>query len=106
MDIGTMYMLLAVAAILFLISLIAYMTDNENIITLSCMMISVTTLWKLGNVCIDGTLTRTVGETGIVEVVREPVAASIFHWLAFVLFIGFVIQVVKVIKDSKVVEEY
>jgi hypothetical protein len=106
MVIGTMYMLLAVAAILFLISLIAYMTDNENIITLSCMMISVTMFWKLGNAYIDGTLTRIVGETGIVEVVREPVAASIFHWLAFVLFIGFIIQIIKVMKDSKVIEEY
>lgn len=105
MDIGTMYMLLVVAAALFTVSLWAYITSNINIITLSCTMISAVMFWKLGNVYIDGTLTRFIGNTSVIEVVREPVAASIFHWIAIVVFIGFTVQMITVSKDSKAIEE-
>lgn len=105
MDIGTMYVLLSVAAGFFIITLWSYITGNINIITLSCTMISAVMFWKLGNAYIDGTLTRLVGETSVIEVVREPVATAVFHWIAIVVFIAFVVQMITVFKDSKVIEE-
>lgn len=105
MDIGTMYTLLAVAAGLFIITLWSYITSNINIITLSCTMLSAVLFWKLGNAYIDGTLTKYVGETSAIEVVREPVASVVFHWIAIVVFIAFVVQIITIFKDSKVIEE-
>ena len=105
MDIETMYMLLVVAAGLFVVRLWAYTTENINIITLHCPMISAGMFWKLGTTYIDGTLTKLVGETSVTEIVREPVATFIFHWLAIVVFIMFIVQLITMFKNSKAIEE-
>lgn len=105
MDIAMLYVLLAVVAVLFLTSLVAYMTDSENVITTSCMFIAAALMWRLGNACIDGSLTRTLEATGAVNVVREATAASVFHWISIVMFLGFILQIIKVVYDSKVIEE-
>jgi len=105
MDITILYLLSGIAGVLFLISLISFMTNNSNIITVISMLISTTVTWKLGNVFLNGTLTRIIEGTTNTEVVRDSTAAGVYHWIAFVLFIAFIIQVLSVIKSSNVVEE-
>ncbi len=105
MDISTLYMLLALASLLFLVSLFCAVTEHENVITIMCMFFSGIIFWATSNEYIGGTLTRINSVTGTVDVIRDSTASSVLLVLGLLMLAGFAVQVWKAVSTSGMVQE-
>lgn len=105
MDMSTLYLLLFLAVVLFLVSLACAVTERTNIITVACMFVSGLICWVISNAYIGGTLTKINAATGAADVIRDGVASDIFMLFGLLAMAGAVIQVWYALSSSGVVEE-
>ena len=104
MDISTMYLLLFIAAMLFVISLVCAVTGRENVITIMCMFFSGVIFWAMSNTYISGTLTKVNPVTGAADIIQDSTASSILMYVGLLILGGFVLQVWQAFFTSGVVE--
>lgn len=105
MDVLTLYLLMFLATVLFLVSLARAVAGRDNIITVFCMFVSGLICWVVSNAYVSGSLTRLNAVTGAAEVIRDGVASDIFMLVGLMCMVGVVIQVWQAISSSGVVEE-
>jgi Na+/phosphate symporter len=106
MDISTMYLLLFLAALLFVISLFCAVTGRENIITIMCMLFSGIICWAMSNTYISGTLTKVNPVTGVADIIQDGTASSVLMLIGLLAMFGFVLQVWQAFSSSGVVEAF
>lgn len=105
MDMSTLYLLLFLAIVLFLVSLICAVTERTNIITVACMFISGLICWVISNAYIGGSLTKINAATGAADVIKDGIASDIFMLFGLLAMAGAIIQVWYALSSSGVVEE-
>lgn len=105
MDMSTLYLLLFLAVVLFLVSLICAVTERTNIITVACMFISGLICWVISNAYIGGSLTKINAATGAADVIKDGIASDIFMLFGLLAMAGALIQVWYALSSSGVVEE-
>ena len=105
MDMSTLYLLLFLAVVLFLVSLACAVTERTNIITVACMFVSGLVCWVISNAYVGGTLTKINAATGAADVIRDGVASDIFMLFGLLAMAGAIIQVWYALSSSGVVEE-
>ena len=105
MDMSTLYLLLFLSVILFLVSLACAVTERTNIISVACMFVSGLICWVISNAYVGGALTKVNPATGLAEVLQDGVASDIFMLFGLLAMAGAVIQVWYAISTSGVVEE-
>ena len=104
MDISTMYLLLFIAAMLFVISLVCAVTGKENVITIMCMLFSGVIFWAMSNTYVGGSLTKINPVTGTADIIQDSIASSILMYVGLLIIAGFVLQVWQAFATSGVVE--
>lgn len=99
-------MLLGVSGVLLLISIYCLYSGGVNVISLASMFIPAIICWKVSNLFIDGTLTRSIGTDGTVtEVVRELAVSQIFQLIGIVLFISCLLQIYQFFHETRILGE-
>lgn len=109
-EVWLLYVMIALAALFFSASLLLTYLGPVNVTSVASMAIASLIAFKVSNIFIDGTLTKTehfpVGSEIVThtEVIRNSAASGLFEFLGIV-FVGLaLLQVWQFIKDTRVVE--
>jgi len=109
-EIWLLYVMIALMALFFIVSMLLTYMGPVNVCSVACMAISSLLSFKISNIFIDGTLTKTenlvVGSEIVTntEVIRNSAASGIFELLAIIFVILTLLQVYQFIKETKVEE--
>lgn len=105
MDMGTLYMLIMLAATLFVTSLACAVTNRANVVTILCMFFSGIIFWALSNEFLGGTLTRINSVTGTADIIQDATASNILLVVGFLMLAGFAFQIWQEISNSGITKE-
>lgn len=104
MDMTTLWLLVALAIVLLVISVFCAATDRANIITIMSMLFSGIIFWAVSNSYVSG-LTKINEVTGAADIIRDSTASAIFMAVGLLAIAGFVLQVWEAVMTSGIIKE-
>jgi hypothetical protein len=109
-EIWLLYVMIALMALFFVVSMLLTYIGPVNVCSVVSMAISALLSFKISDIFIDGTLTKTenlvVGSEIVknTEVIRNSAASGVFELLAIVFVVLTLLQVYQFIKETRVEE--
>ena len=107
-DITTFYIFLTVMVLFFLVSVFLSLVTEINALTIASMLIAMLTAFKISNLFVDGTLTKTesfINATDAIithtEVIRNPAASSLFEYIGIIFAIVALMQVYQFLRETR-----
>lgn len=109
-EIWLLYVMIALMALFFVVSMLLTYIGPVNVASVVSMAISSLLAFKISNIFVDGTLTKTenlvVGSEIVThtETIRNSAASGIFELLAIIFVALTLLQVYQFIKETRVEE--